>query len=34
MSKHHQTIGFALAMLFPVAGHCAAAEAPTNGFYK
>jgi hypothetical protein len=34
MTHHHQTIGLVLAMLFPVAGHCAAADAPTTGFYK
>jgi hypothetical protein len=31
---HHQTILVLLAMLFPVAGHCAAAEAPATGFYQ
>jgi hypothetical protein len=32
ITHHHQTIGLVLAMLFPVAGHCAAADAPTKGF--
>ena len=34
MSQRHQSIRLALALLFPAAAHCAAAEAPANGFYR
>jgi hypothetical protein len=34
MTQHIQTISLTLAMLFPVAGHSAAADAPAKSFYK